>query len=93
MTFSKEHMLMVVDGDCPTDDYEIVEQSDWTVDHKYEYRDTIFSFKGEFFMITEGRSGSYFTEYNYDSEYWNDEVETTAVEQVEVTIKEWRAIK
>ncbi|MGM0846945.1 MAG: hypothetical protein ACQEUT_18455 [Bacillota bacterium] len=92
MKFPKEDMLMVVDGDAPDDHYSIIDQGDWINDGKYQNRETIFRYKGKFYSIDEGRSGSYFTEYYYDSEDWPEEVEATEVMQVPVTKYEWRAI-
>jgi hypothetical protein len=45
---------------------EIVEEDDWTQEHKYQYKDTYFKYKDHFFCLSESRSGSYHTDWYYN---------------------------
>lgn len=47
-------------------DVEIVERGDWVEEGKYSYRSTVVKYEDTFYMITESRSGSYFTDYHYE---------------------------
>lgn len=48
--------------------FEVVEKGDWVVEHKYEICDIYVKHKHteDYFCITLCRSGSYFSDYNYD---------------------------
>ena len=48
--------------------FEVVEEGDWVVEHKYEICDIYVKHKHteDYFCITLCRSGSYFSDYNYD---------------------------
>ena len=48
--------------------FEVVEEGDWVVEHKYEICDIYVKHKytENYFCITLCRSGSYFSDYNYD---------------------------
>lgn len=74
--------------------YQIVETTEWTQDHKYQTRDVIFKDKetGKFYEIYESRSGSYHSDWFYDHEYWktdNDVPTPVEVKKKEVTITKW----
>lgn len=72
---------------------KLVESGDWIQDGKYQYRDDIFEFQGKYYMLSEGRSGSPFTDWYYDSEDWGEEVDCPEVEKVEVKTHRWKIIK
>lgn len=75
---------------------KFVEETDWTVDHKYQHRAIIFEFEGKLYRVNESRSGSPFSEYHYiDAEYWRSsgKVETELVERVEIVTYEYRRVK
>ena len=48
--------------------FEVVEEGDWVVEHKYEICDIYVKHKHteDYFCITLCRSGSYFSDYDYD---------------------------
>ena len=48
--------------------FEVVEEGDWVVEHKYEICDIYVKHKHteDYFCITLCRSGSYFSDYYYD---------------------------
>lgn len=49
---------------------EIVEDEEWTQDHKYQYKDTIVKDdEGNHFMLSNSRSGSPFTDWDYGTPY------------------------
>ena len=59
------------ENDQETDDlpsFEVVEEGDWVVEHKYEICDIYLKHKHteDHFCITLRRSGSYFSDYYYD---------------------------
>lgn len=46
---------------------EIVESGDWEIDHKdYALKSTVVHDGEHFFRVDESRSGSYYTDYDYD---------------------------
>ena len=52
--------------------FEVVEKGDWVVEHKYEICDIYVKHKHteDYFCIRLCRSGSYFSDYNYnDAEF------------------------
>lgn len=62
---------------------------------KYEYKETIFEFGGKNYLVSESRSGSYYSDYYYESEDWSDDSEQICdeVEKVAITKYEWVAKK
>ena len=53
--------------------FEVVEEGDWVVEHKYEICDIYVKHKHteDYFCITLCRSGSYFSDYDYnDTEFF-----------------------
>lgn len=92
MKFRKEDLLLILEED-PPEGFEIVEEDAWVQDGKYQYKDTIFSYQGKYYELTESRSGSPFTDWEYDSEYWPDEKEVPEVEKVPTTIYQWKEVK
>ncbi len=60
-----------------------VEATEWDDEGKYQYQDIIFKADDKHYMFTIGRSGSYFSHYEYDFSEDNDRM----VECVEVTKK------
>lgn len=73
------------------EDYEIVEEGDWQVDHKWQHAENIIKHipTGKFYSYTVSRSGSPYSDYYYS--YEDGGVELTEVQLVEkvVTTKEW----
>lgn len=89
--FSKSDLLAIEDDDAP-EGFEIVSDGEWSVDFKCQHRDIIFSHDGRFYLITSTRSGSPFTDYEYDSQWWPEEVECPEVEKAEKITTYWRKV-
>ena len=89
--FNKQDLIdSVLDGYSSEDGKLIfVEQSEWTQDHKYQHQTIIFQFEDKFYSITNGRCGSPFSDWHYDSENWGDEVECCEVIKKEITTYKW----
>lgn len=53
--------------DFDIDEFEVVEEDDWTQDHKYQYRTNIYRFieHDVYFGVSESRSGSYHSDWYY----------------------------
>lgn len=69
------------------DELEIVEEGDWVVDHKIDVCVTIVKYKDKYYRITQCRSGSYYSDYEYhDTEVWE-------VVPKEVTTIKWVKVK
>jgi hypothetical protein len=91
--FNKEDMKMIEWCEEPNEYFKIIDEGEWTQDHKYQYRDIIFKFGEKFYCLGSSRSGSPFTDWYYSSEDWNDTVECCEVEKVEVVKYIWKAVK
>lgn len=74
------------------DGCKIVEQSEWTQEHKYQYMYIVFEFDGKFYSLSRSRSGSYHSDWHYDSEY-EKEFRCPEVEKVEKVVYEWVSVK
>jgi hypothetical protein len=71
------------------EDYELIEKGVWEDEGKYSYKSSIFKDKeGKFWDVSATRSGSYFTHYE-----WMYEEEIIEVEQTEVLVTQWVAVK
>jgi hypothetical protein len=73
----------------------LIEDGEWVSEGKYDYRESIIrdDNTGKFYNVGEGRSGSYFTDYYYDSEDWPEELELNEVAKVEVKKYEWVIVR
>lgn len=47
------------------EDYNEVEETDWTQDDKYQDREVTYEIKGRFFCFSEARTGSPYTDWHY----------------------------
>jgi hypothetical protein len=86
---SEEFLKLYIDNDSdPEDDMiKCVDNGDWIDDGKYSYKKTVYRVcydTGEwtrYFCISEGRSGSYFSDYYYNdpncTEVFPQQVTTT----------------
>lgn len=92
MKFKKEDMIMVEEDDC-VGEFKVINQDDWTADHKYQHMTTIFEYDSKFYALHSARSGSPFTDYYYESEDWGDEIDCAEMEEVEVVTKKWKVKK
>lgn len=73
-----------------SEEFEIIEESDWVSQGKYDYSNIVFKDKnGDFFILNLSRCGSYFTDYEYDYE-----LECPQVKKVKkmVEIESWEKI-
>lgn len=79
----------IVEGDM--DGWDIVEEGDFTQDHKYQYCTNVIRHieSGRCFEVSCSRSGSYHTDWYYT--YDSDPVEVKQVEKVTV-VKTWVAV-
>jgi hypothetical protein len=68
------------------DEVEVVKEGDWTNDHKHQYCTTIVKFEGKLYAIEQSRSGSYWSDYEYD------EPEAYEVEAYTKTITKYRRV-
>ena len=76
--------------DEETDDIEIIEQGNWEIQYKDRAcLESIVKFEGKYYSIVQNRSGSYYTDYNYD-----DPIITEVEPKIEtVVITKWVAKK
>lgn len=97
MKFKNKWLKEILDGDESVDNpLKYVEDTGWIGDGgKYEYREIIFMFEGKNYLVSESRSGSYYSDYYYETEDWSDdgEQECDEVEKVPVTKYEWHPVK
>lgn len=95
MKFKKEHLRdAVLNGVVGETDHGItlIEEGQWASEGKYERAAYIFQFEGKFYRVKDSRTGSYFTDYFYESGGWRDEVECEEVEKVEVISHQWKRV-
>lgn len=73
---------------------EVVEESEWEQDHKFQTLELIFTDGEKHYRGYIGRSGSPFTDWTYDSEvYGADDIEEiSVVEKKEVVTTKWVAV-
>lgn len=58
--------LMDEDGE-PPEEATVVQSGDWEINYKdYATKDTTYKFGEQFFTVSESRSGSYYSDYDYD---------------------------
>ena len=66
---------------------ELVEEDNWDADGKYQSKEVIFNYGGLTWVAYMSRSGSPFTDYEYDHPE-----EATQVQAVEKTITVWENV-
>lgn len=51
-----------------SDDYIILENGNWISNGKYQFKETVcqHTHNGKFFLVSQERSGSYYSDYEYD---------------------------
>jgi len=89
--FAKDLMIAITEDDAP-EGFEIIEEGDWVQDHKYQCREIVFKFEEKCYSLNESRSGSYHSDWYYESDDWGDEVDAYEVEPVETKTVVWRAV-
>lgn len=72
---------------------KIIEVGDWISEGKYEYCWWVFEYNDKYYMLTNSRSGSYYSDYYYGSDDWDGVVDCDEVERVEVVTHDWRIVK
>ena len=96
MIFNKELLeAAVLNGTVgkTIDSIELIESGDWISDGKYDLIRYVFKFDGRFYQLDDSRSGSYHTDYYYESSDWCDRVECDEVESRIVERYEWIKVK
>jgi len=70
-------------------------EHDWVSEDKYEYCTYILKEKatGNYFSVDDSRSGSYYSDWYYDSEDWEGAMALTQVEPEKVIEVNWVAVK
>lgn len=91
-SFPKDVLLALMDGDEP-EGYLVVEEGEWEDDGKWQHSTTVFAFEGALYWVSESRSGSYYSDYEYASSHWPDMVECDKVEPYDVTTTKYRRVK
>lgn len=74
------------DGD-DCEDFKVIEEGEWIDDGKYSSCETIIKHKQEYYNVYQARSGSYFTDYEYD----DPEVYKVVPKEVVKTV--WKVVK
>jgi hypothetical protein len=74
------------DGD-DADEFEIVEVGEWIDDGKYSYQDTVILYNNKFYNVAESRSGSYFTDYDYQDPQVYEVIPTQVTKTVYAIVK------
>lgn len=92
LVLSKDEVKQIVYEGHPT--YEVVEEGDWTQDHKYQYCTIIFkdTTTDKHYEMGISRSGSYHTDWYYSWEDSGEEaVEVKKVTKT-ITVESWEAV-
>jgi hypothetical protein len=90
MKFKSEDIKELLDEE-DVEGFELVEMGDWVSEGKYECSTSIFKFQDKFYLITDSRTGSHYTDWYYESSDWGDEIECTEVVPKEITKIKWVA--
>ena len=69
-------------------DYDVVKEDDWEDEGKYAYMTLIFVHNEETYGFGVGRTGSYYSHYEFD---FDDKVQK--YKEVEIVKTEWQPIK
>ena len=78
--------------ECYSGDLKVVEVGDWISEGKYESCEVIFTDGERYYSATAMRSGSYFSDYSYNSEWDDGEADVVEVAKVPVTRTEWQPV-
>lgn len=71
----------------------VVESGEWEQDHKSQSATMVFTDGEKHYHASIGRSGSYYSDWDYDSDIYGDRAENVVeVEAREVTRIEWVAV-
>ncbi len=88
ITLTEEEARSLASEDL--DGYKRVERGEWICDGKWEYQDLVFEHleTGKFYLQTNARSGSEFTDYEYEAD-----TELQQVEEKQIIVKKWLPVK
>jgi hypothetical protein len=75
------------DDELDPETYKVIKEGDWINEHKYQYQETIISYQNKLYCICQSRSGSYWSDYEYN------DPEAYEVEPHEVTVIEYRVVQ
>jgi hypothetical protein len=97
MKFPKEVLTELLDlseGDSEGD-LTLVDEGDWRDEGKYSFKDYVFRHDptGKHFQVSDSRTGSYYSDYFYESTDWPEFVECHEVERVEVKTFVWKLVE
>lgn len=70
----------------------VVEEGDWLSEGKYESCEVIFTDGERFYSAEATRSGSYFSDYTYNSEWDDGDADVVEVRKVTKTVEIWEAV-
>ena len=82
--------LMWTDVGDEVESHVVVENGEWIDDGKWQHKSIIFQFNDKYYKLIRSRSGSYFSDWYYDSED-QKEFECDEVEKVEVKTYKWES--
>lgn len=86
---------LVIEGAVTTEagaEFTVVEEGKWISGGKYEDKTVIFTDGEHFYRGTVSRSGSYFTDWTWSSEWDSGYADIEEVRKVTKTIEAWEAI-
>ena len=88
--------VLMLDG-CDTDDLKItvIDEGDWYKSSpKSESKDIVFQYEDRYYMLSDERSGSYFTDYYCTHTDWplNGDIECPEVQKVQKIIESWEHV-
>lgn len=73
--------------------FRVVEEYDWTQDHKVQYSNKIIEVDSKFYNVDFDRSGSHWTDWYFGfRESGSSTFEWPEVVKVQITKYEWRAV-
>lgn len=70
------------------EDWDEIDDGNWTDEGKYSYMTRIVAKNGKFFAIDQSRSGSYFSDYYYTTA----EVYEVARKEIVTTVVKWEPV-
>ncbi|MBJ6364195.1 hypothetical protein ACFOQM_23530 [Paenibacillus sp. GCM10012307] len=70
----------------------VIKCGNWEVDGKYEHCEVIFTDGDRNYRSYASRSGSYFSDYSYTSEWDDGDADVEEVRKVSKTIEVWEAV-
>lgn len=75
--------------ECGGEMDDCVSEGEWTQDYKYQLRDDVYKYKDTFIQVSQSRSGSYHTDWDYDAPVFSE----VRPEERVVTTTVWHLVK